>query len=90
MEKDIAQKLLDDMLDKLKTPVSDLYKRFELAKEEGQGYEELVLNICTDEFGMTLNQALKTLALMLASVQKLFEEDIMSVDSTETTVSYHG
>lgn len=89
-EKDIAQKPLDDILKELKTPVNDLYKRLELAKDDGQRYEELVLNICTDEFGMTLNQALKTLALMLASMQKLFEEDVMSVGHVEITVPYHG
>jgi hypothetical protein len=89
-EKNIAQKPLDDILEELKIPVSDLHKRFEVANEEGQRYEELILNICTDEFGMTLNQALKTLALMLASMQKLFEEDIASVDRTKTTVPYHG
>jgi hypothetical protein len=89
-EKSIAQKPLNDILEELKIPVEDLHKRFEVAKEDGQRYEELVLNICTDEFGMTLNQALKTLALMLASMQKLFEEDATSAASTETTVPYHG
>ena len=89
-EKSIAQKPLNDILEELKIPVEDLHKRFEVAKEDGQRYEELVLNICTDEFGMTLNQALKTLALMLASMQKLFEEDVTSAASTETTVPYHG
>lgn len=89
-DKDIAQKPLNNILEELKIPVKDLHKRFELASEKGERYEELILNICTDEFGMTLNQALKTLALMLASMQKLFEEDGRSVSRTETTVPYHG
>lgn len=89
-DKDIAQKPLDDLLEELKIPVSDLYKRFEAAMEQGQRYEELVLNVCTDEFGMTLNQALKTLALMLASMQKLFEENVRSASHAEITVPYHG
>jgi len=74
-EKGMRKQSLDDMLSTLSPHVSHLHSQLQAAKEEGRRYEEVVLDICTDEFLLTCEQSQKVLALLLASIQKLVEEE---------------
>jgi hypothetical protein len=88
-EKDVIKKPLDEILSSLSTPVTNLHSLLQTAKEEGRRYEEVVLDLCTDEFLMTCDQSLKVLALLLASIQKLVEEEEDGDASLNADVPYH-
>lgn len=59
---------IEDSVKLIGTDITHFGKKLNEAREKDIPMEELVLDLCVDEMGMTRNQALKTLALIMASL----------------------